>query len=158
MELGRFKGCLQLLSSQQLLVSGRIYNQAAQGTFGQYLEAYPPSGTLANGETVWLLQLRQQAGRYRTNISVANTSPQQARVRIRLYSSSGNQLTQYALTLDPRELIQDTEPIRVRASRANLGWGFAEVTVTEGTGILTSASVVDSVTNDATTIPMKRSW
>jgi hypothetical protein len=151
------KGCLQLLSTQQLLVSGRIYNQAAQGTFGQYIEAYPPSASLTNGETVWLLQLRQQAGRYRTNISVANTSPQQARVRIRLYSSNGNQLTQYSLTLEPRELIQDTEPIRVRAGRPNLGWGFAEVTVTEGTGILTSASVVDSVTNDATTIPMKRS-
>jgi hypothetical protein len=151
------KGCLQLISTQQLLVSGRIYNQAAQGTFGQYIEAYPPSVTLANGETVWLLQLRQQAGKFRTNISVANTSPQQAGVRIRLYDSSGNQLIQYTLAMDPRELIQDTEPIRVRAGRGNLGWGFAEVTVVEGTGILTSASVVDSVTNDATTIPMKRS-
>jgi hypothetical protein len=151
------KGCLQLISTEQLLVSGRIYNQATQGTFGQYIEAYPPSGTLPNGGTVWLNQLRQQAGRYRTNISVANTSTQQARVRIRLYDSSGNQLIQYTLTLDPRELIQDSEPLRLRAGRANLGWGVAEVTVIEGTGILTSGSVVDSVTNDATTIPMKPS-
>jgi hypothetical protein len=151
------KGCLRLISTEQLLVSGRIYNQAAQGTFGQYIEAYAPSGTLANGDTVWLNQLRQQAGRYRTNISVANTSTQQARVRIRLYHSNGSQLTQYTLTLDPRQLIQDSEPLRLRAGRGNLGWAVAEVTVVEGTGILTSASVVDSVTNDATTIPMKRS-
>ncbi len=151
------KGCLQLHSTRQLLVSGRIYNQATQGTYGQYIEGYPPSGTLANGETAWLLQLRQQTGRFRSNISVANTSSFQARVRVRLYDGNAHQLTQYTLTLKPRELIQDIEPLRVRAGRGNLGWAMAELTVVEGTAVLASASVVDSITNDATTIPMKRS-
>ena len=51
--------------------------------------------------------------------------------------------------------VQDLEPFRTRASSPNLGWGYATVEVVSGDGVHTSASVIDSRTNDATTIPMK---
>ncbi len=44
---------------------------------------------------------------------------------------------------------------RTRAGSPDLGWGFATVTVVSGNGIVTSASVIDSRTNDATTIAPK---
>jgi hypothetical protein len=51
-------------------------------------------------------------------------------------------------------LKQDLEPYKNRAGRPNLGWGFAVVEALEGEGLLVSASVIDSKTNDPTTIPI----
>ena len=117
------------------------------------LSASPGQG-LSIGESTFLLQLRQQQDVFRTNISVANTGSAPAEVEVRLYDGSGTELTAYTLDLEPYELKQDTEPFQNRANSPNLGWGYAKVTVVTGFGVLTSASVVDSVTNDATTVPM----
>jgi hypothetical protein len=148
------KGCLEVRSDQPLLVSGRIFNQADEGTFGQFVQGYPFGDGLSHGESTWLLQLRQQQGVFRTNISVANTGSAPAEVEVRLYDRVGTELTTFTLNLDPWELTQDSEPFVRRANRPNLGWGYAKVTVRSGFGVLVSASVVDSVTNDATTVPM----
>ena len=93
---------------------------------------------------------------FRTNISVTNTGMEDAEVEITLYSTDGTELVTYTLTMVPGMVVQDLEPFKTRANQPDLGWGFAEVEVVSGSGVLCSASVVDSVTNDATTIPMKR--
>jgi len=148
------KGCLEVRSNQPLVMSGRIYNQGDEGTFGQFVQGYRFGGGLSAGESTFLLQLRQQQGVFRTNISVANTASAPAEVEVRLYDSLGVELTVFVLNLDPMELIQDSEPFLNRANRPHLGWGYAKVTVVSGFGVLASASVVDSVTNDATTVSM----
>jgi len=150
------KGSLEVRSDQPLLVSGRIFNQADEGTFGQFVQGYPHGTGLSFGESTWLLQLRQQQGVFRTNISVANTGSAPAEVQVGLYDTEGTELTVFTLNLDPSELIQDTEPFLNRANSPNLGWGYAKVTVRSGFGVLASASVVDSVTTDATTVPMSQ--
>ena len=150
------KGCLEVVSSGPMQVSGRIYNEAEEGTFGQYVEAYESGDGLGAGESASLLQLRQREGFFRTNISVTNTGNETASVRIHLHDSDGVHLKQYALNLGPGRLIQDAEPFKRRANRPDLGWGFAVVEVISGSDVLVSASVVDSRTNDATTIPFKR--
>jgi hypothetical protein len=61
----------------------------------------------------------------------------------------------YTLTVGSGMSVQDLEPFRTRANEPNLGWGYAEVEVLSGGGIITSASVIDSRTNDPTTIPPK---
>ncbi len=53
-------------------------------------------------------------------------------------------------------VVQDLEPFRTRAGEPDLGWGYATVEVDSGSGVMTSATVIDSKTNDGTTIPMKR--
>jgi len=103
-----------------------------------------------------LLGLRQMEGEFRTNISVTNTSMAAADVEITLYGTDAGELHSYLLSVDAGMVVQDLEPFKSRANRPDLGWGFAEVAVVTGSGVLTSASVVDSVTNDATTAPMKR--
>ena len=150
------KGCLEVRSSEPLQVSGRIFNRADDGTFGQYVEGHGSTDGLGAGEVVSLLQLRQKEGVFRTNISVTNSGDEPATVRVQLFDSSGDQLTQYTLEIGPNALVQDPEPFKQRAGRPDLGWGFAELEVLSGSGILVSASVVDSSTNDATTISAKR--
>ena len=88
--------------------------------------------------------------------SVTNASDTEAEVSIRLYSTDGTELHEYSLTVGAGMVVQDLEPFKSRADEPNLGWGYAEVEVASGQGIVTSASVVDSRTNDATIIPMKR--
>jgi hypothetical protein len=53
-------------------------------------------------------------------------------------------------------VFQDIEPFRNRANAPDVGWGFATVTVLKGTNIFTSASMIDSRTNDPTTVPAKQ--
>ncbi len=148
------KGCLGIGSSQPLQVSGRIYNEAPSGTFGQYVHGWNDGDGLAAGQWGRLLQLRQVEGQFRTNLTVTNTGISDATVQVTLFDSAGNQLHQYGLDVEPRELLQDLEPFKNRAGRPNLGWCFAVVEISEGNGLLVSASVIDSRTNDGTTIPI----
>ena len=150
------KGWLEITSSQPILASARIYNLSDTGTFGQYVEGYPEGGGLLEGETGYLLQLRQSEDDYRTNFIFTNPTANDVAVQVTLYDAEGSILTSYRLDLDPRSLLQDLEPFEARAERPNLGWGFAEVQVIEGSSLLISASVVDSRTNDATTVLVKR--
>ena len=121
--------------------------------FGQYIPGYPDGGGLENGVAAWLSGLRQLQGEFRTNLNFTNISDAAASVDVTLYSADGDLLLTYSVSLDPGELVQDLEPFKERAGRANLGWGFAKVMVTSGSKVLTSASVVDWRTNDGTTVP-----
>jgi hypothetical protein len=149
------KGWLEVVSDEPMVVSGRIYNQSEEGTFGQYLDGVPAQQGLQLGDLGYLVQLRQQSGRYRTNLTLTNPTSEAASVRVALFGSAGAELLRYRIDLGPKELVQDLEPFRRRASRPDLGWGFASVEVLEGSSVLVSASVVDARTNDATTIPVR---
>ena len=75
---------------------------------------------------------------------------------VELFTASGEKIHQFTLGVEPYAVVQDIQPFAARAGRPDLGWGLARVTVTSGSGVLTSASVIDAGTGDATTIPMKR--
>jgi len=149
------KGWLEITANRPLVVSGRIYNLGDEGTFGQYLEGYAEGGGLVPSLVGTLLQLRQLEGEFRTNLGFTNPNATAAAVQVTLCDAGGTELIRYRVDLEPRELVQDLEPYARRASRPDLGWGFAEVEVLEGGPVLISASVVDSRTNDATTVPVK---
>ena len=148
------KGALEICSDQPLEVVARIYNVSDEGTFGQFLDGINFSG-LDEGDTGRLYALRQMTGEFRTNISVTNTGMAPATVEVTLFGTDATELTSYELTVGSGMVVQDLEPFRSRAGAPDLGWGYAFVEVTSGDGVITSASVVDSRTNDPTTIPMK---
>lgn len=150
------KGALEIQSDQPLDAVARIYNQDEDGTQGQFVDACTSEEGLNAGESAWLLGLRQLGDTYRTNISVTNTGPAPAVVDVELYSTDGSLLAGYELSVEPSTVVQDLEPFSARAGQANLGWGFARVSVVSGSGMLSSATVIDSRTNDATSIAMKR--
>ena len=129
------KGALEICSDQPLEAVARIYNTSAEGTFGQALDGISYAG-LATGGTARLLGLRQVQGEFRTNINVTNTGMDEAEVEITLYATDGSEVESYSLTVGSGMVVQDLEPFRTRANEPNLGWGFAEVEVLSGSGII----------------------
>jgi len=148
------KGAMEICSDRPLEVVSRIYNVSDDGSFGQYIDGINYSG-MDEGDTGRLYALRQMTGEFRTNISVTNTGLESAVVTVTLFGTNASELTSYELTVGSGTTVQDLEPFRTRADSPDLGWGYAFVEVTSGEGVITSASVIDSRTNDATTIPMK---
>lgn len=149
-------GTLEICSDEPLLVQGRVYNEAANGTFGQNIEGNVADLGYNAGQTVNLIGLRQKTELYRSNIIVTNGGTTEAQVSITLFDADGASLTTYTLTVPAGQALNDTEPFAKRANRADLGWGFATVTVLKGTNIRMIGSLVDNRTNDPTTLPAKQ--
>lgn len=150
------KGALEICSDKPLLVLGRMFNQAQQGTFGQFIDGHVADLGLGAGETASLIGLRQETGKFRTNISVTNGGTTNAEVSVALFDNGGTSLKTFNLTVPAGKVVQELVPFLARANKPELGWGFATVTVLSGSNIRTSASVIDQVTNDPVTIPAKR--
>lgn len=149
------KGALEIRSSQPLSVLGRIYTEGDDGTLGQFLQGAASQDGLAEGETAWLHGLRQLEQIWRSNLSVTNTGHEAATVGVTLYGTDGVQLVGFDLgPIEPGEVVQELAPLVDRAGRPDIGWAMAKVEVVSGNGVLASASVIDSRTNDPTTIPM----
>jgi N-acetylneuraminic acid mutarotase len=147
------KGMVEVRSNQPLLVSGRTYSDEGDGTYGQACEFGAMDDGFGQGETARLVGLRQEVGVARTNITVANGGIRPATVVLKLYACDGTELLTYGfLTIPVGEARQLIEPFVELADEPNLGWGYATVQVVSGAGVLASASVIDSRTNDATTV------
>jgi hypothetical protein len=150
------KGSLQICSSQPLELLSRVYNQTDDGTFGTTLDGFAAGDGLDQGDSARLIGLRQESGAFRTNLSVTNTSSKSARVGITLRGPAGSEVHSYSLVVPAGMVVQDLEPFRTRAEQPDIGWCYATVEVISGSGVLTSATVIDANTNDGNTIPMKR--
>jgi len=152
------KGTLEFRSDQTLRVAGRTFNEGGDGTFGQFCDFQPMDAGLFKDDEAWLIGLRQEEGLFRTNLIFANTGIRKATMFVELYRCSGGSSlhTLWVVDLMPGEVRQEIEPFAILAGEPNLGWGYAKVTVVEGAGIRISASVIDSRTNDATTIVAER--
>ena len=148
-------GNLRLETSQPFVFTSRIFNQAASGTFGQYMDGYTSPQGLPAGQEALLPQLIQN-GDFRSNIGAANMSGSPATVKFTLYRGDGGQAGTFTLDLGPGQWRQESEPFRRRFGISNLNQGYAVARVISGSGVVVYGSVVDNHTNDATTIPMKR--
>jgi hypothetical protein len=149
------KGAVEICSNQPLEVASRVFNTSDAGTFGQFINGYAGGAGLTVGQVARLIGLREAAGAFRSNISVTNTGLVPGEVAVTLWSSTGTPIITYTLSVGSGMVVQDVQPFANRAGQPNIGWGYATVEVISGNGILTSASVIDAKTNDATTVPMK---
>jgi hypothetical protein len=146
-------GALEIHTEVPVSVFSRVYNETENGTFGSLSPAYRSSDCLVRGESGWLYGLRQVKDEFRTNISVTNTGTEARTATVTLYQSDGTGLAEYSLMVEPGMVVQDPQPFKKRARKPNVGWGFAKVT---GEGLLASATVIDSRTNDPVFVPMLR--
>jgi formate-dependent nitrite reductase cytochrome c552 subunit len=149
-------GALELCSDQPLLVRSRTFNQSDNGTYGQNFDGQVADVGYFAGQTVSLIGLRQQPGAFRTNIVLTNGGKTDAEVMVTLFDKTGTSIKSYTTTITAGSAIIDTEPFANRAGAPEVGWGFATVTVTKGSNIWASASMIDMKTNDAITIPAKQ--
>ncbi len=148
-------GALEVLSDQPLRVTSRTYTQTMSGTYGQDYISYTVDQGLTAGQSAVLPQLTENAA-YRTNIGLTNTGPTPAQITVELHDGAGAVVGAYGVSLDPGEFRQATQPFKNVAHVGALQRGWARVSVTAGSGVLSYASVLDNATNDPTTIIMQR--
>ncbi|MGD9252923.1 MAG: serine hydrolase domain-containing protein, partial [Holophagae bacterium] len=93
-------GPLRVFSSEALSVTSRTSNQSSAGTFGQSLDGVTATGGLESGESVVLMQLREDDAA-RTNIGVLNQWRRSARVGVELYDDDGSLVIADTWTIAP---------------------------------------------------------
>jgi len=153
--LGRSgSGALQVFSSEALTVTSRTFNQSSHGTFGQTMDGVTATGGLEAGESVVLMQLREDAAG-RTNIGIHNQWPRFSKVDVELFSGDGSLVLADTWIVPPLHSLQINRPFRTFGGPIDIDSGYAVITVRSGQEIYAYGSVIDNATGDPTTIPMK---
>jgi hypothetical protein len=147
------QGTIVVGSDQPLVLSARTYNQAASGTYGQYLQACTMANSLAAGTTGYLPQMKSTS-EYRTNLGVINVAGAQATVEIRLFNGSGTQVGSSKTLAVAGQRWTQIGDIFGNVGAGSQSIAYATVVVTAGGPVWAYASVVDEVTGDGTTIPV----
>jgi len=136
-------GAILVGSDQPLLVTSRTYNDAASGTYGQFIPGREFSSAVAQQDSVTLVQLTRSAT-YRTNLGVANPTDSSVSVDVSLRDADGVEFDSTVLTVPPFGYLQRTDILGVDVEDA-----FAVVgSATSGAAFFPYASVVDNRTGD----------
>jgi CubicO group peptidase (beta-lactamase class C family) len=147
-------GPLQVFSSEPLTVTSRTFNQSSEGTFGQSFDGVTATGGLESGESVVLMQLREN-DETRTNIGVHNQWRGFAVVDMELYDDDGALVHGDKWIIPPLHTVQINRPYATFCGPIDIESGYALFTVRSGQDIYVYGSVVDNTTGDPTAIPMK---
>jgi CubicO group peptidase (beta-lactamase class C family) len=147
-------GPLQVFSSEALTVTSRTFNQSPGGTFGQSLDGVTATGGLESGESVVLMQLREDDAA-RTNIGFHNQWRRSARVKVELFDENGSLVTSRTREIPAQQTVQLNRPFQRLSGRADIESGYAVITVLSGQDVYVYGSVIDNSTGDSTAIPMK---
>ncbi len=147
-------GTLQVFSSDALTTTSRTYNQSFEGTFGQSLDGVTATGGLESGESVVLMQLRED-DEARTNIGIHNQWRGFARIGVELYDNNGSLVHDDTWIIPPLQTVQFNRPFRTFGGRVDIESGYAVISVRSGQDIYVYGSVIDNATGDPIAIPMK---
>jgi hypothetical protein len=146
-------GAVEVASSVPLVVTARTFNDAPEGTFGQFLPGVDAAGTLTSGATGIISQLASTES-FRTNIGFTNFSGADCTVRVRLMNADGQQLGVKFVTVPTGGWAQENR-IFANAGVGDVPSGFALVDVmTDGCQVWAYGSVVDNGSGDPTTVPV----
>ena len=145
---------LRVFSSEPLTVTSRTYNMAPEGTFGQFLGSSTPAAGLDTGDQAVLMQLAENDS-FRTNIGLHNGWKRPAEVEIALFDGDSLPVANFTTTVPGETTIRINRPFRIQGGRSDISSGYAVVSVLFGQHVISYASVVDNLTDDPTTIPMK---
>lgn len=151
-------GALLFRSADPFEVTSRIYSLDGVKTVGQFGPGLPATGAKTKGA---VLQIRAngvkgEAGTFRTNIGVVNTTDQEAVVNWRLYDKSNALAGTGTTTMPPYGV---TQPLVVRDATyfqglpGTLDLSEAWVSFTSTQPLFVYASVLDNGTEDQTFIP-----
>jgi hypothetical protein len=146
-------GSIRVDSNTPVVVTARTFNQAAQGTFGQFLPGARMGDSMGSGETGVLSQLTNNAA-FRTNVGFINLGDSQVQVRVTVYDASGAMLGTRNVAVAPSGWKQQNDIFgAVGAGTVDNGYAMVEV-LTEGGMVWGYGSVVDNATGDPTTVPL----
>jgi hypothetical protein len=138
-----------------VMVGSRTYNDAASGTYGQFVPGVPESRSV-DGGSVRLVQLSRSANEnsgFRTNIGFTNMDNSWISGTVELYDGSGTLLGTVGFNLKPHGHNQITD-IFGRVTSGDVANGYAIVYSSDpGARFMTYASVVDNRSGDPIYIP-----
>jgi hypothetical protein len=136
----------------QLTVTGRTYNQTANGTFGQFIPAVTSTdGANLASRALHILQVEDSV-RYRTNIGVAEVTGNSAVVEITVNLPDGKITPKVQIPLGANEFRQFA--IIKELGLQNVYNAQVNVKVISGNGAVTAyGSVIDMKTSDPTYVP-----
>jgi len=144
-------GAIRLETTGRILIASRTYNDAASGTFGQFIAGRSAGDSIGAGDQATLAGLIRSVD-FRTNIGLANVSDENANISIDLHGASGETLATRTLTLPPWGWTQVTD-IFGKEGITDIDAAFALVRNTSSTAAVQAyASVVDNRTGDPTYI------
>ncbi len=159
------KGTLLIGSHQRLAIAARTFNQAASGTFGQYLPAVPEVGpgmeaaatgvALTRPGQLGVIPNLKKTTAFRSNLGVLNLAQGPITVAIRLYDAAGHQLGSTRTETIAYALYLQLDDVFSAFGAASAALAYATVEVTSADGAAWCyGSVVDNATGDPTTIPV----
>ena len=135
-----------------LVVTGRTYNQTANGTFGQFIPAVTTEMAAgANERPLHILQVEDSV-RYRTNIGVAEVTGQPATIEVQVFLPDSKATPTVTIPLAANEFRQ-FNVIR-SLGLGNVYNARVLVRVVSGQGrVAAYGSVIDETTQDPTYVP-----
>lgn len=148
------KGTVWIDSDVHLFAVARTYNEAAAGSFGQFIPAIAVGDCLAAGEKGVIPGLKNTSA-FRSNVGFLNPGDTSVGVALKLLGSDGAQLgsTRTATIGAGQYWQQDDVFAATGAGQRTLAYAVVEVT-TAGGRVWAYGSVVDNQTGDPTTIPV----
>lgn len=149
------KGSVAIVAGVPLVITSRTYNQAAQGTFGQYYQAVPAGGGGGPATLAYIGQLKKNSA-FRSNVGVLNVGENTASVEVKIFAPSGQQVgATVQRDVPPGRYWQWDDIFSARyAGTGNMDSAYAVVRVlTPGARVWSYGSVVDNATGDPTTVP-----
>lgn len=130
----------------------RTYNQAENGTFGQFIPAIrldTAGGGASVGEGKYFLAGLRNDPRYRTNVGFINPNAQTISATVRVFDDVGLQVGTFTRTLAPFQLNQlpITHPEAVPGLKGDRPFSI-EIEVPQGQWLIAYASFIDGASND----------
>jgi len=147
-------GPLQVFSSEALTTTSRTFNLSSEGTFGLSLDGVSATGGLESGESVALMQLREDNDA-RTNIGILNQWRRFAEVEVELYDHDGSLVHADTWIIPPLHMVQFNRPFRTFSGPVDIESGYAVIRVLSGQDIYVYGTRIDNATGDPAAIPMK---
>ncbi len=134
----------------EIVLTSRTYNQAATGTYGQFIPGVAAENGVVQGETAALVQLRRSPG-FRTNVGMVNLTGSTIRIRAEYFRADGSSLGSATYDVLPFGFYQQGNAI---PGTGEVVGGFARLTSsTAGGRFLAYASVVDNGSDDPVFVP-----
>jgi hypothetical protein len=135
-----------------LNVTGRTYNQTADGTFGQFIPAVTQVDAIARTDRALQILQVEDSVRYRTNIGLAEVTGKAVTLEVTVNLPDSKVAPVVTYTLQPNEFRQ-VSTIR-DLGLGNIYNARVSIKAVSGEGKATAyGSVIDMVTQDPTYVP-----
>jgi len=144
-------GALRISSVANLIATSRVFVNTPNGSFGQFVDAFPRSAALRQGAMPQVSNTAAATG-FRSNVGFFNPNQEPVTVRLEARDASGTAIGSNTITL--QALSQQQNPLAGYFPGADVSnLSNATVTFTSSAGIFAYTSEVDNTSGDSFLIP-----